>query len=65
MRTRVDAQLRLEAARYALRFACDDCAHFDEGGDRCSLEYPATPRRGALQGEGDAEIELCKSFELG
>ena len=65
MRTRVDDRLRLEAARYAFRFACDDCAHFDAVGDRCSLEYPAAPRRGALQSETDPEIELCKSFELG
>jgi hypothetical protein len=62
MRTRVDARLREEAARYALRFACEDCAHFDSGAGRCSLEYPAAPRRDALLAE---ELELCKEFELG
>lgn len=62
MRTRVDARLREEATRYALRFACEDCAHFDSAFARCSLEYPAAPRRDALLAE---EFELCKEFELG
>jgi hypothetical protein len=63
MRTLVDARLREEAARYALRFACEDCAHFDSGGaGRCSLGYPASPRRDALR---DEQLELCKEFELG
>lgn len=63
MRTLVDSRLREEAARYALRFACEDCAHFDPTATgRCSLEYPASPRRDALAGE---ELELCKEFELG
>jgi len=61
VKTRIDERLRLEVARYHLRFACDDCAHFDAEVDRCSLDYPAAPRRGALAG---TEVELCKSFEL-
>jgi hypothetical protein len=69
MRTRVDARLREEAARYALRFACEDCAHFDPSSGRCSLEYPASPRRDALlappAGDETTELELCKEFELG
>lgn len=70
MRTLVDARLREEAARYALRFACEDCAHFDPGGSgRCSLEYPASPRRDALgpppARDETTELELCKEFELG
>jgi hypothetical protein len=62
MKTRVDARLREEAVRYALRFACEDCAHFDHASERCSLEYPASPRREALLAH---ELELCKEFELG
>jgi hypothetical protein len=62
VKTRVDARLRDEAVRYALRFACEDCAHFDPASARCSLEYPASPRRDALEAE---ELELCKAFELG
>jgi hypothetical protein len=68
MKTVVDARLRLEAERFHLRFACEDCAHFhpgsgeaDPGGARCSLEYPPAPRRDALEG---SDLELCKSFEL-
>jgi hypothetical protein len=61
VKTLVDERLRLEVARYDFRFACDDCAHFDASGARCSLDYPAAPRRDALQG---TELELCKSFEL-
>jgi hypothetical protein len=74
MRTLVDARLREEAERFSFRFACDDCVHFDEGGPvgasgadnvtdrRCSLRYPAAPRRTAL---ADEHVELCKEFELG
>jgi hypothetical protein len=62
VKTLVDERLRLEIARYELRFACEDCAHFDAGAGRCSMDYPAAPRRDALQG---TDVELCKSFELG
>ncbi len=62
MKTTVDARLRLEAARFSFRFSCDDCAHFEETGARCSLSYPAAPRRDALEGD---HLELCKGFELG
>jgi len=61
MKTRVDARFRRESERFALRFACDDCAHFDPLGERCSLSFIAAPRRGALEG---TELELCKAFEL-
>ncbi|MGH7295012.1 MAG: hypothetical protein ACRELB_08765 [Polyangiaceae bacterium] len=61
MKTRVDDRLRDEAARFSLRFACDDCAHFDAARARCSLGYPAAPRRDAL---GSPQLELCKSYEL-
>ena len=62
MKTRVDARLRREADLFRLRFACDDCVHFDPDRSRCSLAYPAAPRRDALD---HPELELCKSFELG
>jgi len=58
----VDARLLDEARSFAFRFACDDCAHFDERRERCSLGYPAAPRRQALAGP---HHELCKAFELG
>jgi hypothetical protein len=58
----VDARLLDEAARFAFRFSCDDCAHFDERRERCSLGYPAAPRRDAL---ATPHLELCKDYELG
>jgi hypothetical protein len=63
VKTPVDARLREEARRFAFRFACDDCAHFDAQAQRCSLGYPAAPRRGVL--EAAVHVELCKEYELG
>jgi hypothetical protein len=73
VKTLVDARLRDQARRFALRFACEDCAHFD--GSQCSLAYPASPRREALEegtatidgtpeGSRPATIEFCKAFEI-
>jgi hypothetical protein len=62
VKTRADERLREEASRFALRFACDDCAHFDAARSRCHHEYPAAPRRTALD---EAELSFCKEFELG
>ncbi len=62
MRTKVDARLRDEAARFALRFACDSCAHFDARSSACVHGYPAAPRADALDA---SEIVFCKEFELG
>ena len=38
-----------EAAHFAFRYACDDCVHFAERTEACSLGYPGAPRRGALR----------------
>lgn len=70
MKTRVDERLRREAAEFAFRFACDDCAHFDAAVSQCSFAYPASPRRDALDTSDtldatDLDLELCKTFELG
>ena len=66
MRSSVDARLRDEAARFVFRFACEHCANFDEGRERCSLGYPAAPRREALDATlAESCLELCKEFELG
>ena len=60
MRTRVDLQLTDEAKKFALRFACEDCVHFDDQ-LRCEHGYPAAPRQADLQLE---EIVFCKDFEI-
>jgi hypothetical protein len=64
--TRVDGQLREQVRRFVFRFACDDCAHFGATrGDKvlpsCSLGYPASPRKDAMD---RADVEFCKSFEV-
>jgi hypothetical protein len=61
MKTNVDARFRDEARRFSLRFACEECVHFDAAGSVCSLGYPAAPRREDLR---RASLELCKEFEL-
>lgn len=60
---RVDAQLREEARRYRLVFACEDCALYDAEGDRCSLGFPHEMHRSADL-DCRAEVIFCKSFEL-
>ncbi len=59
MKTRVTLQLLEEIERFGLRYACDDCAHFD--GERCAHGYPRGERRRVLT-EGE-EIEFCKEFD--
>jgi hypothetical protein len=65
VKTVVDARLRDEARRYAFRYACEDCIHFCQGAAQtrqsCSLAYPASPRRAALEAPA---VEFCKSFEV-
>lgn len=61
MKTHVDLRLRMEAERFAFRFACDDCAHFAATASTCSLSFEAAPRRAALE---ENHLELCKAFEL-
>jgi hypothetical protein len=60
----VDARLCSEAHSYHLRFACEDCAHFDVGRTACTHGYPTAPHRRAALVLG-REIVFCKEFELG
>lgn len=51
-----------ESARFALKFCCEDCGHFDVEGDACRHFWPtALHRRGALVAP---ELVFCKEFEL-
>jgi hypothetical protein len=59
----VDERLREEAHRYALRFACPDCASFDEEGPRCSLGFPVEPHLDPRV-EHRPLVIFCKAFEL-
>ncbi len=66
MKTQVDARLLGEAARYALRFACEDCVQFDaERAPSCAHGWPIRLRRSALEiGDGAEGVSFCKEFEL-
>lgn len=59
----VDDRLREEARRFDLRFACPDCASFDDDGRRCSLGFPAEPHLDPSLEERPRVI-FCKAFEL-
>lgn len=55
-----------EAARFGLRFTCEDCALFDDRAARCRHEWPTEAHRRARyeapRREGD-EVVFCKEFE--
>jgi hypothetical protein len=59
----VNAQLQREAARFALRFACEDCVHFDADRVRCTHGYVERPSRADLAELGGL-LAFCKEFEL-
>lgn len=61
MKTPIDARLREEATRFALRYRCDDCLHFDAEGQRCVHGYPTEEHRRTLDGD---ELVFCKEFEV-
>jgi hypothetical protein len=69
VKTPVDARLMTEAARFALRFACDDCVHFAPERERtCGHGWPVRLRRSAVEAPStpgsDDPIGFCKEFEL-
>lgn len=59
----VSPRLVIEAEACALRFACEDCAHFAEESGRCSLGYPNEDHR-ALDLRLARRVVFCKFFEL-
>jgi hypothetical protein len=60
----VDATLLREARVFALRFACEDCAHFDAPKRACTHGYIERPSPEDLA-PGSATVAFCKEFELG
>jgi hypothetical protein len=64
MKTLVDGRFVAEACTSELRFRCDDCAHFDDTGERCAHGYPVAPHRPASLAPG-VVVVFCKEFELG
>jgi hypothetical protein len=63
MNTTVDERLRREARRFALRFTCEFCLHFDDETRACANGYPTEPHRGRdLESLG--QLMFCKMFEM-
>lgn len=64
MITPVTLRLVDESARFALKFSCPDCVHYDPRAAACGNGYPAEPHlEPAL--EDRSEVVFCKEFELG
>jgi len=63
VRTLVDLRLREEAARFQLRFTCEDCVHFAAERRACANEYPTLAHL-AIDLERAESLEFCKEFEL-
>ena len=70
MRFPLTDELLADAARYALRSACQDCAHVQREGGGCGLGWPNhDQRRWPLDapdadGARPTEVHFCKEFEL-
>lgn len=63
MRTPIDAKLRDEARRFALRFTCVHCVHFNTEQQSCANEYP-TQAHLHVDLDQQESLEFCKEFEL-
>jgi hypothetical protein len=64
VKTAVDERLVGEAARFELRFACEDCAHFaTERTPTCGNGWPLVLRRADVEATG-SDVSFCKEFEL-
>jgi len=63
VRTLIDARLRSEAKRFALRYTCEDCAHFVAERGACANGYPTRAHLG-VELEAADSLEFCKEFEL-
>jgi hypothetical protein len=58
----MDRQFDDERHRFALRFGCEDCAHFDAPSGRCRHEWPNEAHRQTPPPALD--LDFCKEFEL-
>jgi hypothetical protein len=63
LRIAQDARFREEREACALRFTCDDCAHFDAERERCAHEYPTDEHRRARYEDPRALLVFCKEWE--
>jgi hypothetical protein len=56
-----DARFDDEAARYALRMHCEDCALFDARREACAHGFPTAEHRRAA---AHRLVVFCKEFDL-
>ncbi|HEX9622093.1 MAG TPA: hypothetical protein VF989_18230 [Polyangiaceae bacterium] len=64
MITRVTPELVRDARRYAFRYGCESCAHYEIERSECSNGYPNAAHRERSLGERGTVV-FCKLFELG
>jgi hypothetical protein len=55
-----------QRARYALRFTCEHCSHFQVDRASCTHGYPTSVHRSARyeRPSEDTELVFCKDFDL-
>lgn len=63
MLSRVDEEFRDQVRRFALRFGCESCMHFDTEGQSCCNGYPTAPHL-RLDLDSIRSLLFCKMFEL-
>ena len=63
MQSRVDDKLISEAERYAFRFTCEACTHFDPERVACGEGFPTEPHH-RIDLDLVKSLAFCKSFEL-
>lgn len=61
MRLPWTAEFDAERRRFALRFRCEDCAHFDAAREQCAHEWPNELHR---ERAPSTVLDFCKEFEL-
>jgi len=53
-----------ERDRFALRFCCEDCGHYDPRLLRCSHDWPEELHRAERYLSPTEDVVFCKEFEL-
>jgi hypothetical protein len=66
VKQRCTKRFEAERQRFALRFTCEHCSHFQAERERCAHGYPTDAHRSARYeaASPDAELVFCKDFDL-
>jgi hypothetical protein len=64
MRLPWTSEFDAERESFGLRFACEDCAHFDARSERCRHEWPNESHRRDAADVTARVLDFCKEFEL-